>query len=266
MRRREAIARPSAEKAIDQIYLDESEQVSVVAASRRAARTAARKTAAVFALALSLAALLYAWLAAEQALRPFELRHTGELRTVLIGQGRGGGEGGGGSRVPFALVQAAQAAALAASAAAVLGAGARFGGALDPEEVAEETEGSRRRRTGRAAPSRQEGELDREEREEEDDAAAAGRWRRFRGLARRDRALRLAAAAGVLLGAAYWFLAMRQHGKLHPRLPSLPWELVCIPVVPVALAAFAEIARRDLAATAADVAALDGMRYAHKRV
>lgn len=186
--------------------LDEAEQEAVVRGLRlQAERQRARGGAALACLG-ALVALFFTWLALEQALHPWQQRHTGELLIVLEDV-----------FPPPGLVLAAQAGGLWASAAAAAAAAPRPGA---------------RRRCDHAL------------------------LLLF---------LRLAAAAGASCGAAYWSLAMAAHARKYREL-GVPWELSWVPLAPLLVVGASELALSAFEATAAEVAALARLRYAHKRV
>jgi len=237
--------------------LDESEQAALVRAMRRRARAQAASAALLLAGGLAMVAALWLWLALEQVARPFQQRHTGELRTVLL-EGGGGGGAGRWMPAPFAAALGLQAAAIAAAAAATLGLGrrGRGGGRAEGQGGADPGGRAARRRAG--------------DDDDDPDQGAAGfshpsarlsDWAARRG----EAPLRCAAAGLSSLGALYWLRALAAHGRLHPSL-GVPWELAWLPLAPLTAVGAAEAARAALAATAADVDALEALSYAHKRV
>jgi hypothetical protein len=92
--------------------LDEAEQEAVVQGLRQQADAQQRRTASALAALSAALSLLFVYCALEQARRPYQQRHTGELRTVL--------EEPFFAWAPAGLVLAAQALALAAQAAAMV--------------------------------------------------------------------------------------------------------------------------------------------------
>lgn len=89
--------------------LDEHEQELVVAGLRALAARQERGARRALAALSAVLASLFTWLTCEQLARPFQMRHTGELRAVV-----------GGGRLGPGLALAAQAAALWATAAAMM--------------------------------------------------------------------------------------------------------------------------------------------------